>query len=432
MGRSFLNSLVFYGGSAGIARILPLLVLPVFLSKLGAEEFGRIEVVFAFFNLAIIFGLAQLESSFQRFFYSTESLSNLYSTVTLMIACLSSVATIIIIPLSPWVSSLLFGSIDESKAIILCATTIIFANLSTINLIYLRFIDKKIIFAISNISQVIVSVLLCYVFIINHDMGSFGYFLGVFFGWIVCFIITSVYLSFKVKVDFRVKLENVKELFKFSLPQFPARIASFIFQYGNKFIVLAILGTHAVANLSLAAKFAAPFQFMMLALSMVWNPFLYKNEHDKDLNGKVNSLISYLIISIVIIHIIVVILANYLINNYFDPEFHESAYYVALAIIPFEMLAMKEIFESGIKLSKKTKYITYSYVTSSVIMIPLMLISTNMFYMLVASIVGTFGMIVSTWHYSTSNSSVVINKSAFSLYSLFILVNVIYCYFNIV
>ncbi|ELA9892975.1 lipopolysaccharide biosynthesis protein [Vibrio parahaemolyticus] len=432
MGKSFLNSLVFYGGSAGIARILPLLVLPVFLSKLGAEEFGRIEVLFAFFNLVIIFGLAQLESSFQRFFYSTESLSNLYSTVTLMIASLSLVSAIIIISLSSQVSSILFGSVDESSSIILCAITILFANLSTINLIYLRFIDSKITFAISNISQVVVSVLLGYIFIINHDMGSFGYFLGIFLGWVVCFMITSAYLLFKVKVDFKLKLENVKELFDFSLPQFPARIASFVFQYGNKFITLAILGTYAVANLSLAAKFAAPFQFMMLALSMVWNPFLYKNEHDKNLNGKINSLISYLIFSVVIIHIIVVILAKYVISNYFGSEFHDSAYYVTLAIIPFEMLAMKEIFESGIKLSKKTKYITYSYVISSAVMIPLMLISTNMFYMLVASIVGTFGMIASTWYYSTSTSSVVINKSAFFLYTLFVLANVVYCYLNIV
>ncbi|ELV8755405.1 hypothetical protein QNE93_004334, partial [Vibrio vulnificus] len=132
MGRGFFNSLFFYGGSAGVARILPLLVLPVFLNKLGPEEFGRIEVVFAFLNLVMIFGLAQLESSFQRFFYNTENLSGLYSTITLLILLLSSVSAIVVIQTAPWISSLLFGNINELVSIRLSAVTIIFANLSTV------------------------------------------------------------------------------------------------------------------------------------------------------------------------------------------------------------------------------------------------------------------------------------------------------------
>ncbi|ELC9572508.1 lipopolysaccharide biosynthesis protein [Vibrio vulnificus] len=430
MGRGFFNSLFFYGGSAGVARILPLLVLPVFLNKLGPEEFGRIEVVFAFLNLVMIFGLAQLESSFQRFFYNTENLSGLYSTITLLILLLSSVSAIVVIQTAPWISSLLFGNINELVSIRLSAVTIIFANLSTVNLIYLRFIDKKVIFAACNISQVVVSVLFGYIFVVSYDMGSSGYFFGMLLGWFTCFLITIIYIIKNVRVDFKIKLENTKEILDFALPQFPARIASFIFQYGNKFIVLAILGTYAVANLSLAAKFAAPFQFIILALSMVWNPFLYKNEKNEKLSQDINSLITYLIFSIIVIHVSVVIFSQYLIYELFDPEFHDSVYYVSLAIIPFEMLAMKEVFESGIKLSKKTKYITYSYIISSLIMIPLMLISTSVFYMLVASIIGTFAMIASTLYYSKRHSTIVFNKVSFSVYTFFVLLNIYYCYFN--
>lgn len=428
MSNKLFFSLIIYGGSSGVARILPLLVLPFLLRKLGADEFGRIEIIFAFFNLAIIFGIAQLESSFQRFFFKSKNIGDLYFTIVTLIILLSIIVISVIMFFSSKISTLLFGSLIEIKSICITAITIFFVNISTINLIYLRFLDCKLKFAVSNITQVVVSVFVGYILIVNYDLGSLGYFIGILIGWIFCFIITCFYLAGNIKAHARYKLYNVSNILSFSMPQFPARIASFIFQYGNRFIILSALGSLAVAKVSLAIKFAAPFQFLMLALSMVWNPFLYKSEGSDDLNNKLNIYINYLIVTIILIHVIVVIGSRYIVANFLDSELAEIAGYVPLAIIPFELLVLKEIIESGIKLSNKTKYITYSYLISSIIMVSTMLISKNIFYMLNALILGTYSMIILTWYYSTITSSLKLSMKAFCVYSIFILANIYYCY----
>ncbi len=67
--------------------MLPILLLPFYLSAMPIEDYGRIEVLVALFNFIIILGSLQLETAIQRYMYKVEDKLNY--TYTILIATFS-------------------------------------------------------------------------------------------------------------------------------------------------------------------------------------------------------------------------------------------------------------------------------------------------------------------------------------------------------
>lgn len=418
MDKGFIKSFLIYGGSVGVSRILPILMLPLYLTSLGADAYGKVEVIFAFFTFLLIFGLMQLETSLQRMYFKVENRASLFSSLLIIITALSIFAAIPTSYFSGGISYFLFESESESKAIIVTSMTVVFANISTVCMVYLRYKNKPIQFILLILGQVLITASTTCFFLISLQYGSVGYFYGLFCGWFFV-AISSLYIIF-TDIKFGWNISYVKESFDFAVPQLPARFASFFVQFGNRFVVLYILGTQAVALMSLSLKFAAFFQLLMLAFSMAWNPFLYKNESEVDLEEKVNSLFKPLLATLAAIHVITILFAGAIVEMFFDKEYQGAAQYVVLAIIPVQLLIIKEVVESGVRLANKTKYISYSYFFSVSITAILMFFSTTIEHVLISTIVGTLVLVLISWYYSEKYYRIRYSKFSFAIYVMII------------
>ncbi|SGY94182.1 lipopolysaccharide biosynthesis protein [Moritella viscosa] len=421
MDKSFLKSFLVYGGSAGISRVLPILMLPLYLTSLGSEAYGKVEVVFAFFTFILIFGLLQLETALQRMYFTVEDRAGLFYSLLIVIIFLSISIAIIVTALSSSISFFLFDSESESDAIIIASISVVFANIATICMVFLRYKDKPKEFAFLTIGQVIITSLVTYFSLITLQVGSVGYFYGILSGWF--FVATCSFCILSYSIKFSWNIGYIKQSFKFAMPQFPARLASFFVQFGNRFVVLYILGAQSVALMSLSLKFAAFFQLLMLAFSMAWNPFLYKNENMDGLEEKVNSLFKVLLATLSLMHIITILLSSVILSTFFDNEYHEASKYVVLAIIPVQLLIIKEVVESGVRLANKTKYISYSYFLSVTVTVVLMFFSKTIEQVLIATIVGTLVLVLFSWYYSEKYYRIRYSKISFIMYVLIILIS---------
>ncbi|QLE07509.1 oligosaccharide flippase family protein [Pseudoalteromonas shioyasakiensis] len=419
MNKAFLKSFLVYGGSAGLSRILPILMLPIYLNHLSVDAYGKIEVIFAGFNLLLIFGLMQLETALQRFYYKVEDKAALFYSMVTVTAILSTVVVVVSVILSDTISYGLFDSSSESLSIVIMSVTIFFANIATICMVFLRYDDRPIVFSTMTIGQVIITACVTYMLVVSFKYGGEGYFYGLFFGWF--FIAIFSFCSIATNLAFKLNINYVIESFKFALPQFPARLASFFVQFGNRFVVLSILGTQAVAVMSLSLKFAAIFQLLLLALSMAWNPFLYKNENAEDLNEKVNSLFKWILISLSVIHILTILLAELVVTTFFEGEYDAAAKYVILAIIPVQLLIIKEVVESGVRLANRTKYISYAYFTSVTVTAALMFFSTTIEQVFIATIIGALVLVLFSWYYSERFYRIKYSKLSFTMYILLLI-----------
>lgn len=414
MDSTFFKSLIIYGGSAGLSRILPILMLPIYVKTLGTSSYGEVEVIFSLFNFLLILGMFQFETALQRRYYLVSDNSVGFYSLFIIVSLISIIVAVLSTALSNNISLLLFDSQEQAETISTASFTIVFANISTLCLIFFRYNKQAKIFAFLNIGQVMITAALTYVFVVNCQYGKLGYFYGIFSGWLFVALLGMFLIGKQLKL--RWEMKEIYESFLFSYPQFPARIASFFFQFGNRFVVLYILGATSVAIMSISLKFAAIFQLIMLALSMAWNPFLYSNENNSDLNNNVNRIFKYLLAFLLIMHVLTLYIAEPLINNFFSDDLYMSIKYVGLAIIPIQLLIVKDIVESGIRLANKTKLISYAYFISTVVTVAFMLLSKSVEEVLLSTILGTLVLVVASWFYSEKVYSLKYNRKYFVIY----------------
>lgn len=415
-----LSNILIYGGITGVSRMLPLILLPFYLSVISITDFGRIEVLISLYNLLIIFGSLQMETAIQRYMYHVENKVNFTYTICIIILILSVITSIIVSMFSTDLSILLFESDSQSRNIIIIAINTVLFNISTILLIHFRYTDKEKIFSILTLSQVIISSVVTYILVVIEKTGIQGYIIGLGSGWLFVLIVSLPIIFRKQCLAFETTF--IKKSFDFSIPQIPARFGSFFVQFGNRFVTLALLGAQSVAILGVANKFAAIFQLIYIAFNMAWNPYLYKNENNENLEKNINVILKYLIITIITLFALIHFLGSFIIDYFFNKEYEDVKKYIILAVIPSSMLIIKEILETGIRLSNKTKYISYSYFVSAGLMFFLMIVSKNLVDIFLSSIVSTTILLILSWFYSEKTYKKIKFQRKFLILFLFIII----------
>lgn len=395
---TLIRGVLIYGGVTGLSRMLPIILLPLYLSVLTQDEFGRVEILVALYNFIIIIGCLQLETAIQRFMYKVESKEVFVYTSSLIIFCFSSLTMVVVSLFNKEISTLLFGSEVESFNILLISITSALFNIATIFLLYFRYVDKEYTYCALSITQVAITSITTYLLVVVKNMGNIGYVVGMMAGWLT--IIPISLLIIRRKTPFSVDFKLLEGCLSYSLPQLPARFCSFFVQFGNRFIVLMHFGTSSVALLALATKFSAFYQLLHIAFTMAWNPFLYKNEDGEKLNEMINKVIAFLVFAIVIMSILIHFLGSKLVDYFFIESYGDVKGLIILAILPAGMLIVKEVLESGVKLSGKTKYVSYSYFTSAIVTAFFMFISDNIKHVLISSIIGCLTLLLLTYIYS--------------------------------
>ncbi len=396
------KNILMYGCVTGASRMLPILLLPFYLSAIPVEDYGRIEVLVALFNFIIILGSIQLETAIQRYMFKVQDKLNYAYALLIVIFSLSILVFFVVFFFSSKISILLFGSGVESNNIIIIALTCVFFNLSSILLIYFRYSEQEKLFYIVTLSQVLVTALITYGLVVIEQLGNFGYVIGMLSGWSVVVFCSVILILCKKKdlSELRPDFSIIKQSIDFALPQIPARIGSFFIQFGNRFIVLYYFGTKTVALLGLSVKFAAPFQLLYIAFAMAWNPYLYKNEESRDLQKKINNILIFLLLFIIISSVSIHYIGGWVIDAYFHSGYEDVKGLIFLAVLPSGLLIIKDILETGVKFSGKTKYISYSYFLSVLTTVVLMVFSRNIQDILISSVFGTIILLLSTFYFS--------------------------------
>ncbi|EFA3892127.1 O98 family O-antigen flippase, partial [Escherichia coli] len=263
--------------------------------------------------------------------------------------------------------------------------------------------EQEKIFYIISLFQVFVTSVVTYLLVVVEKLANFGYVVGIFSGWLIVFLLSMFTILWskrkfigEIKPDFSI----LKLSINFALPQIPARIGSFFIQFGNRFIVLSYFGSATVALFGVSVKFAAPFQLLYIAFTMAWNPYLYKNETSDDLEFKINKILKLLLIFVLLSSVALHYGSHWIIDKYFQNNYKEVKSLIFIAVLPSGLLIAKDILETGVRLSGKTKYISHAYFLSVTVTISLMLLSKNINNVFESTLIGTITLLLATYYYS--------------------------------
>lgn len=365
-------SFLSYGITVGISKFIGVLLLPLYTRYYSASDYGIIDTIQTIISIILIFGILQLETALQRYYYEVteDTRKQIASTILLFITILSVILMVILQITAVPLSRLCFNSNQYGKELSIAAFIIPLINISTISFIIIRYMKKPLLFGLITLMQVLITTGSTMFFILYCNFGILSVFYGQLLGYIILVSVQIIYLhNF---YTFTLNFQWLKCMFDFALPQFPARIGSTASAYSNRFIMLKILPLSSIGIYSIALKCASVISIVQMAFSMVWTPYMYEMLNMPEHKSVFKYYFKYVCLGIGFTILCITLFSKELIQLVASREFYEAYYYIGGLSLYMGLFIINEYLSIGPRVTKKTSYISYTYFITAVLNILLL------------------------------------------------------------
>ncbi len=367
MKKELIKAFFLYGLSSAASKFIAVLLLPIYTQVFSVEEYGQIDVIQSVIYIIIIFGILQLETSLQRFYYELDDRNRniMISSILWGVGILSCLFTGISLFCTDILSELLFETDVFSDTIKIALLLIPLTNLTTILFVVVRYMKKPLLFTGFTIIQVVTSALATLILILHYHIGINAVFIGQIIGFGIVLVCQLVCL--RKMYSFTIDVFILKKALSFALPQFPARIGSTCNAYINRFFMLSYLSAAAIGLFSVALKFASVILLVQNAFLMVWVPFMYESLKRPDHKRIYAQVFNYVCIGVFLFVCLIALFADNILQLFTrNPDYYDAALLIGGLALYQGMFIIKEVVDIGPKITKQTIYITYTYLISAV------------------------------------------------------------------
>lgn len=359
--RDFVKSFFFFGLAVSIEKIISFLLLPFYTHYFETFEFGVIDLIQVSISVLSIFGVLQLETALQRYYYEYEGYEKkrMLSTIIIMIAFLSLLLSVVLCLLAKQISVILFDKEQYFRLVQLASLQLVFTNFTMLGFLILRFEKKNLSFLILMSVKVVVTLMCTLIFVVSLKKGINGVFYAQFIG----LMISSVLIYFAVRkflvFDFS-QIVFIKSM-QYALPQFPARIGSALLSHANRYFMVGFLTVSAVGLFSLSLKLASIIQFIGMSFMMAWAPFMHEQQKNKNHKAVFVHVLPLVASPVFFLVCVISLFSKELVQAISSSNFIDSYKYVGGLCLYFSLFIFKEIVDVGPKFLEKTKYLSYTF-----------------------------------------------------------------------
>lgn len=373
--KELLKHFFVYGISATIGKFIAFFLLPIYASIFTPTDYGNLDFILSLNSIIAIFGMFQIESGLQRFYYEQDNdkeQKHLLSTAFNFTLVCSVIITILSICSISYMSRTFFDN-GYSTELLIAFLSILPNNLIVIIYVFLRFQKKSLAYSIFTITHVLLSAILTIIAVLYYDFGIMGVVVS---GTLSSYIILTIaLLSMSKSIDlFYFDISKFKLMFSYSAPQFPARIGSVANVYANRFFMMSMLSAASLGLYSVSLRVASGMQLIQNAFILTWLPFFYEILKKEDFHQRFQEVYKYSIIFLSLIVIVLGLFSKEIILFLTNEEYIESYKMVSILAFYYALFIFKEIVDVGVKVTNKTKYNSYIYLSVSFINIGLLFI----------------------------------------------------------
>lgn len=345
---------ILYGISTIGVKIISLLLLPLYTSKIDTDSMGSITIVSTTISILIPlltlgFSTGIIRFSLDNSYKKEEVLSSLFS-----IWLFANIILLIFFPLLTLIKSI-NGYLIYFYGIFLFNTFDILISQ------FVRGNERTKVFAISGIIKTTVLGFSNIVFLVFFNFGAEGYLISIILSHVFS-ILYLVIFGIERKILFKMRFNYIvfKDISKFSLPFIPNSLSWWINNASDKYLILYFLGTKFTGIYSVASRIQTLLITVTTIFNQAWQISAVKKFDKKESTeyySKIfNLYCSFLIVTSSFIIFLSPLLAKYLFLN---------EYYVGWRCIPFLTIAMQmgaltSYYDAIIVSTKKTKTIFYA------------------------------------------------------------------------
>ena len=371
--KDLIKNFLLYGLGTAIGKFIAVFLLPIYAACFSPTDYGNLDLILTSSSILAAFGMLQVESALQRYYYEfdEQERKDLCFTALISVLAFSLFFLLVAISLSAAYSKLLFDG-DYHILLILSFLNIIPVNSNTIIFTIFRYSNRPLLFSIINVTQVVLTISLTLYLVLCCEYGIKGVVLANLIGSTVIMVLT-VYIC-RNAMSRRFKRDYFKNLLAFALPLFPAQFGSLSNTYLNRFFIVGRFSTFYLGLFSVGIKIASVIYLFRTALQLAWSPFMYNlvktDNHQLALRGYIIRIVNVVLFFCLIFTLfskeIVLLLTN---SNYL-----EAYKVVGFISLSYGFYMLKDVCEYGINIVKKTQYITYIYLFTTLLNIAFLLV----------------------------------------------------------
>ncbi len=356
---TFKHTAIYSLGNLG-AKIMGLLLLPLYTSYLSTEEYGILAIleITSQFAVAVI-GL-NLSSGMMRWAAQERQLSSrktiIFTTYTAVIFFIL-VFNLLVFPFSGNFSLLFFGHENFYQYFQILWLWISFDILNHITTNLLRVKERSFLFIVLFLSKLLVILSLTIYFIVKMELGVKGVILGQLIGNVLFFVgtIPLIFRNIIFKFDFAI----LKQMSRYSIPLIFSTVSMMVLTMSDRYMIKYFLDYSEVGIYSLGYKIASVINlFLIQSFQMGFVPIAYKMFDKPGAKRYFSKLTTYFVFAMVFLALLLIFYSKEVIML-FAPS--NKGYWVAYSVVPllslvFILRGLNQIVSLGLHYVKKTKY----------------------------------------------------------------------------
>ena len=294
--KELLRHSAIYGAGSIVARVLGVLLLPLYTRYLSPSDYGLIETLVALSAVLTALVAQGMKSAFFRFYFDSaeqERRHLVVRTAFWYVMAASTAVALVGIVLSPQLSWLLFGTHDH-RSLVIAAFIGLWAALNYEQMTSLfRVEQRSAAYVAATLTNVAITIGATILLVVVFDKGPLGVLVGNFTGTLIVYAALLLYSRHALGLQFDRRL--YREMGRFGLPLVPSAVALWLTNFSDRFFLVKLANPHEVGLYSIGVRIASAIVLLLTAFRMAWPAFAYSIEDDREAQRTYSFVLTYVV-----------------------------------------------------------------------------------------------------------------------------------------
>jgi O-antigen/teichoic acid export membrane protein len=294
--KELLRHSAVYGLGGIVARVLGVLLLPLYTRYLTPGDFGLIETLVALSAVLTALVAQGMKSAFFRFYFdSTEPERRLLVVRTAFWYVLAAATAVLIagVVLAQPISWLLFGE-RSHDGLVVAAFVGLWASLNYEQMTSLfRVEQRSSAYVVATLVNVAITIAATVLLVVVFEKGPIGVLVGNFTGTLVVYAALLAYSRRSLGLQFDRSL--LRAMNRFGLPLVPSAVALWLTNFSDRFFLVKLADLQEVGLYSIGVRVASAIVLLLTAFRLAWPAFAYSIDDDREAGKTYSFVLTYVV-----------------------------------------------------------------------------------------------------------------------------------------
>jgi len=346
-----------YGVGGLLARVLAVVLLPLYTRYLTRADYGAIGTLIALVTVLSVLLRLGTQSAFFRFYFDSKERADrlvVVRTAFWFTMTASTVGLILGEVLAGEISQLIFSSSDRAD-LVRAAFVGLWAQMNYGQLTSLfRVEQRSTSYVIASVANVLITIGSTVVLVVAFHKGALGVIVGNFLGTLMVYLGLLAYRREQLGLQFDWGL--FKRMEHFGLPLLPSALALWAINFSDRFFLTRFANAGETGIYQIGVQVSSVIIFLLMAFRLAWPAFAYSIEDDREAKRTYPFVLTYLIFICSWLSLALGLLAPWIVHVLTTPQFYDGARVVALLAFAATAYAGYAVVVIGVGRARQTRF----------------------------------------------------------------------------